>query len=246
MDIRTSNNLYCLASAISEERCVHYTQLYEFAKEHFTDAFTYKALQVESAKHTNIGGSAIRTFIPMFKLLGFVNYEDHYFTYTKDGDLFYMIQRTLMDTRKSNHPNKQAVIEELEEARLSLFWKGTLNMLQCDDTNSKKLKVMLQLLNDLHELRWDEYLYAIDSLANDDSLSIQDVASDLLSNRKKDTVYNFFIHNKSTNKFDPLPSTATSYLKSLLLNNKLIDDYDVAHVAKASLSFKEFFSLANI
>lgn len=227
MAIQTKQNLYFYGSALSPDRCAHYVKLCHFASNYFSEEYTYNQLRVEAEANKILGDDAIRTFIPIFKGLGFVSYErKSIFSYSNDGLLFYHIQKALQESQNLSDDKRETVISLLMDARLHLIWKGLVHLYKNDDDNSRKFQIIINLLDHFGEVSVQEYLYAINYSLENDTIDYAVIINVLQERRKKGLYDDILSWNNRSAKFEHTKDTATSYLKDLLRTAGLIVDVD--------------------
>ena len=235
MAIQTNQNLYFYGSVLSNDRCMHYVQLYRFAASHFTSDFTYSKLREESEKNNVLSNGAIRTFIPIFKGLGFVDYESGgLFSFKEDGHLFYHIQSALM-AAKDLDEKRDAVCALLEDAKFRLILKGLVFLYKLDDDNSRKFQIIIQLLNRFNEVSLSEYLYAVNYSLENDTLDFDKLNDIIQECRNSGHIEDVYSWNSRAEQYEPTKDTATSYLKDLLRTARLIEDSDAQKIVASSL-----------
>lgn len=245
MAIETRHNLYFYGSALSNDRCIHYVKLCEYALSHFSAEYTYSELRECAERDHILSNDAIRTLIPIFKGLGFVSYERlGNFAFQDDGLVFYHIQKALSAAQDLSDTCRNAILPILEDAKTKLIWKGLIHLYKLDDDNSRKFQIAIQLLNHFRDISIQEYLYAIYySLENEtiDFSSIIDAVTQRRRNNETDDVLSW---NSRAEKYELTKDTATSYLKDLLRTSSLISDSDSSKIV-ASDQFATFISLIN-
>lgn len=227
MAIETKQNLYFYGSALSSDRCAHYVKLCHFASKHFSEEYTYNQLRTQAETNKVLGDDAIRTFMPIFKGLGFVSYErKSMFSYSNDGLLFYHIQKALQESQDLSDDKRASVISLLLDARLRLIWKGLIHLYRNDDDNSRKFQIIIKLLEHFGEVSVQEYLFAVNYSLENGTIDHETIASALQErrdNKQEDKVLSW---NSHTNKYEDTKDTATSYLKDLLRSAELTIDLD--------------------
>lgn len=245
MNIKTDINLYFSGSGLTKDRCEDYVQLYEIAQSAFDGEYSYRELQEKSPEFDGPGASAVRTLIPLFKLMGFVDYsKSSTFRFNDDGKVFYYIQKAILEIEHSDIPQKERLFELINEAQTKLFWKGFLNLLQSDDENGDKFRIAFYLFDAFGEIDWNEYLYALVLVLGTEKRTITDAINVIKGNRKNKIYYDIKAKGRDGN-YSPVATTATSYLKSILETAGLIENSDKQNSSRVTGRFSEFKSFIN-
>lgn len=245
MKIKTDINLYFSGSGLTEDRCNDFVKLYEIAESVFSDSYTYKDLQEASFKNAGPGESAVRTLIPLFKLMGFVEYsKSSTFNFTDDGRIFYYMQKSISEAVKATFPQKESVIRNLEEATTKLYWKGFMRLLDSDDDNGRKFRIAYSLFSHFHEINWNEYLYSLILVLGEEQQDVQEAISRIEVNRSNNVTYEIQAKGKN-GQYDFVASTATSYMKSILETAGLIENAEKSNTSRITNRFHKFQEYVN-
>ncbi len=245
MKIKTDINLYFSGSGLTRDRCQDFVQLYEIAHSAFDGEYSYKELQEKSTELGGPGASAIRTLIPLFKLMGFVDYSKaSIFRFTDDGKVFYYLEKSIIELEQSEIQQRELIIDYLCEAQRKLFWKGFMNLLQSDDENGYKFRIAYYLFDSLGEIEWNEYLYSLYLVLGKENHSIPDAIRILKKNRGSKITYEINAKGRDGN-YAPVATTATSYLKSILETAGLIENTDKQNSSRVTEKFSDFKSFIN-
>lgn len=245
MKIKTDINLYFSGSGLTKDRCEDYVQLYDIAQSAFDGDYSYRELQEKSPELGGPGASAIRTLIPLFKLMGFVDYsKSSTFRYNDDGKVFYYIQKSIIEVEHSDIPQKEKLFELINEAQTKLFWKGFLNLLQSDDENGDKFRIAYYLFDTLGEIDWNEYLYSLVLVLGTEKRTITEAINGIKENRRDMISYDIKAKGRDGN-YAPVATTATSYLKSILETAGLIENSNKQNSSRVTGRFSEFKNFIN-
>ena len=121
-------------SSLSPTRCNQIVQVYEMLELFGDKPMTYIKVQEEAEKRKLFGEtnakSAIRTFFPLLKKLGFVIYDDTFNAndcFTELGKQFVLACRALNNVSDST-PHKEDIIQRLENIKQSAQKQGLVTM----------------------------------------------------------------------------------------------------------------------
>jgi len=220
-------------------------KLFEFAIQHFSKEYTYASLREEAERLNVLSNDSIRTFIPIFKGLGYVDYKRNgTFKFLNDGILFYYIQKSIFIAQDLDDEKRQPVLTLLEDAKLKIVWKGLLHLYKLDDDNSRKFQIIIQLLNKFGQITIQEYLYAVYFSLENNTIDFNDINNAILERREKENNDEIYSWNRNSGKYEPVKETATCYLKDLLRVAELLKDIDSATIS-ASDNLLAFISILN-
>lgn len=217
MNITLSVDIYkgVDGSSLSPIRCNQIVQVYEMLELFGDRILTYQELQEEAEKCKLFGKtnakSAIRTFFPLLKKLGFVIYDDTFKAnccFTEVGTQFVLACRALNNVSDST-PHKQDIIKRLENIKQCAQKQGLVTMYLNKEYANHNMWVALKLLKVFPVMSWNIFLYALHCLEN--GLSLDEAIENIKKEREKIDSMNFV--NEEGGK---LPNTCYSYIRSFL------------------------------
>ncbi len=208
-------------SSLSSMRCSQMILVYEMLENMGTKKITYKTIQEEASRRNLFGStyaqSAIRTFFPLLKKIGFVNYDETFAAnscFTDLGTQFILACRALENvTDKTPHRNE--IVARLKDIKRNAQRIGLINMYNNPEYKSHNMWVALKLLKELKVMDWNEFLYAIHYL--EQGKTMDDIIDDIKSNKKKIDLIEFVGENDKA-----LPSTSYTYIRGYLEEAGLI------------------------
>lgn len=208
-------------SSLSTTRCEQLVQVYEMLEQLGDLNITYYDIQEEAHKRNLFGNtnekSAIRTFFPLLKKLGFVDYEGTFLAskcFTKLGVQFVLVCRALFNV-SDDTPNKDELITHLISIKQNAQKEGLLRMFNNPEYKNHNMWIALKLLKELPILNWNDFLFALHCIEED--LSLEDAINKIRQNKKEIDEIEFV-----NEKGDKLPNTCYSYLRSFLEESGLI------------------------
>lgn len=161
--------------------------------------------------------SAIRTFFPLLKKLGFVQYEDNFpanTCFTKLGTQFVLSYRIIKHSNNgTSYDGEIATIAQ--RVKVNAQRQGLILMNTKPECQKHNIWVALALLKAFREIHWNEFLYAIYRVHQTKTLN--KVIEEIQEKRKEIRGYYFTKENG-----DALPNTCYSYIKSFLEEASLI------------------------
>lgn len=208
-------------SSISETRCRQMVSVYEMLEEMGNATISYTELQ-EAAESKKLFGNtkaknAIRTFFPLLKKIGFVDYSDQFVAnrcFKAIGVQFVLACRALNNVTDDT-PNKAEVEERLKNIKRSAQKQGLINMFGKSEYRSHNIWIALRLLKVYRSLHWNEFLYTLYCLEN--GMSFEDALADINVRREEIRTATFVNEENQM-----LPNTCYSYLRSYLEEAGLI------------------------
>lgn len=121
-------------SSLSATRCTQIVQVYEMLERFGAKTMTYVGIQEEAEREKLFGStnakSAIRTFFPLLKKIGFVNYDDTFAAnkcFTKLGTQFALLCRAYNNI-SADTKNKDEIISRLINAKQNAQKEGLVIM----------------------------------------------------------------------------------------------------------------------
>jgi len=121
-------------SSLSSIRCNQIVQVYEMLEHLGGKLLTYIDIQEEAQKQQLFGEtnakSAIRTFFPLLKKIGFVNYDDEFRAnecFTELGILFVLACRAISNVSEKM-PHKDIILERLVNIKQCAQKQGLVAM----------------------------------------------------------------------------------------------------------------------
>lgn len=227
-------------SSLSPIRCSQIVSIYEMLESMGDQVITYVGLQ-ELAENKHLFGkanakSAVRTFFPLLKKLGFVNYEGSFAAnrcFTETGTKFVLASRALSFV-DDNTPNKDEIISTLETIKSDSIKLGLINMNANPDYDEHNIWIVLRLFKEFGMIDWNEFLYALHCKEN--GRNIDDAINDIHENKALIDEYEY-----TNDKDEPLPNTCYSYIRSLLIEAGLITNTSPRN-SKATKEAQLFFS----
>lgn len=239
MRIKLSLNSYkgVDGSSLSPTRCSQMVQVYEMLEEMGATVTSYLGIQEEADRRKLFGKtkakSAIRTFFPLLKKIGFVDYDGSFaanMCFTELGTQFVLACRALENVTDET-PHKDEIIAKLQDIKRNTQCKGLVNMYNDSEWKSHNMWIVLRLFKELRVIHWNEYLYTLHCLEK--GRTIDDAISDIKTNKKEIDSIDFVNEENEV-----LPNTCYSYLRSYLeesgligkvssLESKLLDEADL-------------------
>ena len=202
-------------SSLSSTRCDQIVQVYEMLELLGHKVLTYYDIQEEAHKRKLFGStnakSAIRTFFPLLKKIGFVNYENTFEAnrcFTELGTQFVLACRALHNV-SDDTPNKNEIVSRLINIKQNAQKQGLVLMFLDPDYKNHNMWVALKLLKELPILNWNEFLFALHCIESD--MTIEE-AIDKIKQNKREIDEIEFVNEKG----EKLPNTCYSYLRSFL------------------------------
>lgn len=203
-------------SSLSSTRCSQIVQVYEMLESIGDRIITYIDIQEEAQNRRLFGAtqakSAIRTFFPLLRKIGFVCYDGSFpanSCFTELGVQFVLACRA-MENVTDDTPHKEEIIERLCSIKRNAQQKGLVNMYHNPECKSHNIWTALRLLKKLKVIHWNEFLYALHCII-DQGKTIDDTIEEILQNKKK--IDNIEFLNEDG---DPLPSTSFTYIRGYL------------------------------
>lgn len=225
-------------SSLSSTRCSQIVQVYEMLENLGTKQISYLDIQKEAARLKLFGNtkakSAIRTFFPLLKKIGFVNYDDLFPAnkcFTTNGKQFVAACRALENVTK-NTPNKDEIISRLNCIKQDIQCIGLLNMYNNPEYKNHNIWIALKLLKVFKILHWNEFLYTLHLL--EEGCSVEDAIIDL--ENKREEIHTFVFVNENG---EILPNTCYSYIRSFLEESGLI--CNVSSIESKLLDYSDKF-----
>lgn len=225
MNISLSRDLYkgVDGSSLSSLRCSQMVLVYEMLEELGSTNITYVEIQNEANKKKLFGQtkaeSAIRTFFPLLKKIGFVIYEGSFAAnkcFTDLGVQFVLACRALENVTDGT-PKKDEIIARLQNIKENAQKKGLVNMSHDPEWKSHNIWIALKLLKEFRIIHWNEFLYTLHCLEKGKSIS--DAISEIKTNKEKIDKICFVNKNGKA-----LPNTCYSYIRSYLEEAGLISN----------------------
>lgn len=202
-------------SSLSPTRCNQIVQVYEMLELFGDKPMTYIKVQEEAEKRKLFGEtnakSAIRTFFPLLKKLGFVIYDDTFNAndcFTELGKQFVLACRALNNVSDST-PHKEDIIQRLENIKQSAQKQGLVTMYLNKEYEKHNMWVALKLLKEFPVMNWNVFLYALHCLEK--GLSLEESIEEIRIEREK--IDSMIFVNEDGEK---LPNTCYSYIRSFL------------------------------
>ena len=231
-------------SSLSQTRCEQIILCYNFLEKLGDITINYVEIQ-EYAERSHIFGatkakSAIRTFFPLLKKLGFVNYDDVFPAnkcFTKLGKQFVFAIRAL-DKIDDKTPHREEVINKLLNIKKNTIRQGIINMNNNPECKEHNIWIAFRLLETFQTIHWNEFLYSLYCL--DKGETIDKAIADIRTDKERiDRIV--FVNEKN----EILPNTCYSYIRSLLVEAGLITKIN-SFVSKTLDGFSILYSQLNI
>lgn len=176
---------------------------------------TYIDIQEEAQKQQLFGEtnakSAIRTFFPLLKKIGFVNYDDEFRAnecFTELGILFVLACRAISNVSEKM-PHKDIILERLVNIKQCAQKQGLVAMYLNKEYENHNMWVALKLLKTFSVMNWNFFLYALHCLET--GLSVDEAIVEI--RKVKDKIDEIKFVNEEGEK---LPNTCYSYIRSFL------------------------------
>ena len=178
-------------SSLSSTRCSQIVRVYEMLEKIGAKQISYINIQNEAERLKLFGNtkakSAIRTFFPLLKKIGFVEYDDLFSAnkcFTNVGIQFVAACRALENvTNDTLH--KDEIINRLNCIKQDTQCIGLLNMYKNPEWKNHNIWIVLKLLKEFRIIHWSEFLYTLHLL--EEGFSVEDAIVDI----KKNTFYGF-------------------------------------------------------
>lgn len=208
-------------SSLSATRCTQIVQVYEMLERFGAKTMTYVGIQEEAEREKLFGStnakSAIRTFFPLLKKIGFVNYDDTFAAnkcFTKLGTQFALLCRAYNNISADTR-NKDEIISRLINAKQNAQKEGLVIMSHNPEYKDHNMWIALKLLKELKVLNWNEFLYTLSVLEDGNTF---DYALSQIKSRKNVIDSIEFVNEDG----HILPNTCYSYIRSFLEEAGLI------------------------
>lgn len=208
-------------SSLSATRCTQIVQVYEMLERFGAKTMTYVGIQEEAEREKLFGStnakSAIRTFFPLLKKIGFVNYDDTFAAnkcFTKLGTQFALLCRAYNNI-SADTKNKDEIISRLINAKQNAQKEGLVIMSHNPEYKDHNMWIALKLLKELKVLNWNEFLYTLSVLEDGNTF---DYALSQIKSRKNVIDSIEFVNEDG----HILPNTCYSYIRSFLEEAGLI------------------------
>lgn len=208
-------------SSLSSTRCDQIVLVYEMLELLGHKRLTYLDIQEEAHKRKLFGStnakSAIRTFFPLLKKIGFVNYENIFEAdrcFTELGTQFVLACRALHNISEDT-PNRNEIISHLVNIKQNAQKQGLVLMFFDVECKKHNIWIALKLLKELPTLNWNEFLYSLHCIEN--GLLLDKAINEIRQNKRKIDEIEFV-----NEKGEKLPNTCYSYLRSFLEEAGLI------------------------
>lgn len=202
-------------SSLSAARCHQIVKVYEMLHTFGKKSMTYIGIQDEAQKARLFGDtnakSAIRTFFPLLKKIGFVNYDGTFHSdecFTELGLQFVLACRALENV-SDDTPNKKEVIERLENIKQSAQKEGLVKMFLNKNYENHNMWVAIKLLKVFGTINWNAFLYTLHCI--EIGYSIEEAIDEI--KKKKHEIDSIDFVNEEGEK---LPNTCYSYIRSFL------------------------------
>lgn len=227
-------------SSLSSIRCNQIVQVYEMLEHLGGKLLTYIDIQEEAQKQQLFGEtnakSAIRTFFPLLKKIGFVNYDDEFRAnecFTELGILFVLACRAISNVSEKM-PHKDIILERLVNIKQCAQKQGLVAMYLNKEYENHNMWVALKLLKTFSVMNWNFFLYALHCLET--GLSVDEAIGEI--RKVKDKIDEIKFVNEEGEK---LPNTCYSYIRSFLEEAGVIKRLDLKSLHWSILLIK--FSL---
>ena len=202
-------------SSLSPVRCNQIVQVYEMLELFGNRTLTYIEVQEEAQKRQLFGEtnakSAIRTFFPLLKKIGFVNYDGMFSAsdcFTELGIQFVLACRALNNVSDKT-PHREEVIARLENIKQSAQKQGLGMMFLNKEYESHNMWVAIKLLKVFSIINWNMFLFALHCL--EDGLTLEEAIVKIRN--KINEINSMQFVNEDGEK---LPNTCYSYIRSFL------------------------------
>lgn len=210
-------------SSLSQPRCTQMIQVYEMLEEMGSTKISYQNVQEKANEKKLFGDTqaqgAIRTFFPLLKKIGFVDYDGIFEAnkcFTDLGKQFVLACRALSNV-KDETPHKEEIIMRLQNIKRNAQQKGLVNMFNNPEFKNHKIWIVLKLFKELKLIHWNEYLYTLHCLEM--GKSVMHAINEIKVNKKQIDLYQFVKEDDKS-----LPNTCYSYLRSYLEEAGLISN----------------------
>ena len=226
MKIKLHNSTYTgvAGSSMSETRCEQTLDLYRFIQTH--PGLTYRGVRSESVKEKLYKSeSVLRTFCPLLRELGFIITDQNMpMSFTEDGEMFIHILTAIEQAKKvEDEETRNRLLEVLESAKSHTIQLGILNMNRSEEDICREhnLWLVLYLLQHFTYFDWNEYWLALKVFIEDKS-NLSDFKSQIENNRRNGVKYEAVNYENG----QELADTTYTYIRALLKEANLIEDYD--------------------
>lgn len=231
-------------SSLSATRCSQIVLVYEMLEKMGTKLISYIDIQNEAARINLFGKtkakSAIRTFFPLLKKIGFVNYDNLFPAnkcFTNIGIQFVAACRALENVSEDTL-HKDEIIARLNSIKQDTQCIGLLNMYKNSEWKTHNIWIALKLLKEFRTIHWAEFMYTLHFLENDQS--IEEAIEDIKVNREK--IHSIIFVNEEN---EVLPNTCYSYIRSFLEESGLISNLS-SYESKLLDNSDKFYSQIDI
>ena len=232
-------------SSLSTSRCKQSILVYEMLQSLGSQLITYVEIQEEAQKRKLFGEtkakSAIRTFFPLLRKLNFVNYDGQFSAnqcFTELGEQFIKTCRALDITESADNPNPEIVMK-LKDIKVNIIREGLLQMHRNTELNSHNIWVALYLLKQFKTVSWHDFLYAV-YLFKQKYYNLEEVYDKIHEAHANNISFEFY-----DEKDNLIASTCYTYIRSLLLEAKLVQKVDSENITILPEGI-DFFAHANI
>lgn len=208
-------------SSLSQTRCDQIVSVYEMLESLGDKIITYIDIQEYAERHKLFGStnakSAVRTFFPLLKKMGFVIYEGSFKAcecFTNLGKQFVFANRAI-EKVNSETQHKDEILSKLCRIKVNTIRQGIVNMRSNPDCVNHNIWIAMELLYEFQVIHWNEFLYTLYCI--DNGKTIEDAIHDIHNNKR---VIDNSIFVSEDNK--PLPTTCYTYIRGLLTEAQLI------------------------
>lgn len=202
-------------SSLSSTRCDQIVQVYEMLERLGSTPITYVKIQEEAEKTKLFGStnakSAIRTFFPLLKKIGFVDYDSTFPAnkcFLQSGTQFVLACRALKKV-SNDTPNRDEIVSHLQRIKMNAQKQGLVTMFLNPAYRNHNMWIALKLLKELFVINWNEFLFTLSCIENGKTV---EYAISKIKEDKKSIDKIEFVNEDG----DLLPNTCYSYLRSFL------------------------------
>ena len=210
-------------SSLSEVRCNQILLIYNMLESLGEKRITYVGLQELADQYKIFGktkaGSAVRTFFPLLRKLGFVNYDNQFPAnkcFTEAGKAFVLAIRAISMVQDDT-PHKDEVLSRLKSIKSDAIKQGIIHMNHDPELKNHNIWIALKLLSEFTVIDWNEFLYVLHRFEEDEDTDLDTIIAYIRDNREKIASYEF-----TNMDGKPLPNTCYSYIRGLLVEAGLI------------------------
>ncbi|MCM1140416.1 MAG: hypothetical protein NC453_17745 [Muribaculum sp.] len=226
-------------SSLSPTRCTQIVKVFEMLETFGNEMITYVGIQ-ELAESQKLFGStaaksAIRTFFPLLKKLGFVNYDGEFPAnkcFTNLGHQFVLVCRAL-DNITDQTRNKEEIRAKLINIKRNIQKQGLIDMHSNQTYEKHNIWLALKLFQRFRVIHWNEFLFLLHCV--EFGKSVEDALTEI--SHQKDEIEEYEFVNEKGN---PLPNTCYSYLRGLLIETGLIENLS-SSISTVTVDADEFF-----